>query len=87
VAAGVVQNNEGVYEDPQLNARGHFWKLEHTEMGFHTVENLPFKLSKTPSELKQAAPCLGQDNYFVYTELLGLSDEEFIQLSEEGVFN
>jgi benzylsuccinate CoA-transferase BbsF subunit len=87
VPAGVVQNNEGVYGDPQLNARGHFRKLEHPEMGFYAVESLPFKLSKTPSELKQAAPCLGQDNYNVYTEILGFTDQEFIELSEEGVFS
>jgi crotonobetainyl-CoA:carnitine CoA-transferase CaiB-like acyl-CoA transferase len=56
-------------------------------MGFYAVESLPFKLSKTPSELKQAAPCLAQDTYNVYTEILGFTDQEFIELSEEGVFN
>jgi len=56
-------------------------------MGLHSVESLPFKLSKTPSILKQAAPCLGQDNYNVYTEILGFTDQEFIELSEEGVFS
>jgi crotonobetainyl-CoA:carnitine CoA-transferase CaiB-like acyl-CoA transferase len=33
------------------------------------------------------APCLGQHNEYVYREILGLSDEEFIRLLNEGVFD
>ena len=29
---------------------------------------------------------LGQDNYQVYTKMLGLSDEESIDLMQQGVF-
>ena len=28
----------------------------------------------------------GQDNYQVYTKILGLSEEEFIDLMQQGVF-
>jgi len=83
----VVRDNEGVYLDPQLNHRGHFRKLNHAEMGDYTTEALPFRLSATPSQFERAAPCLGQDNYHVYTEILGISDDEFAQLSQEGVFD
>jgi hypothetical protein len=31
-------------------------------------------------------PVLGQDNYEVYTQILGLSDEEFLDLMQQGVF-
>ena len=44
------------------------------------------QLSKTPAELHKAAHTVGEDNYYVYTEILGLSDEEFVELLEEGVF-
>ena len=87
VPAGVVRDNEGVYLDPQLNQRNHFWKLNHPEMDVYTTEALPFKLSATPFKFKRAAPCLGQDNYYVYNEILGVSDKEFVQLSQEGVFD
>ena len=87
VPAGVVRDNEGIYFDPQLNHRQHFRKVEHPEMGIHTTESLPFKLSDTPHEISRSAPCLGQDNYHVYTEILGMSDDEFVMLSDEGVFD
>jgi benzylsuccinate CoA-transferase BbsF subunit len=86
VPAGAVRDNEGLYRDPQLNYRHHFMQLNHPEMGIYTTESLPFSLSSTPPEIERASPCLGQDNYYVYTELLGMSDDEFIQYTEEGVF-
>lgn len=32
------------------------------------------------------SPCLGQHNGYVYKELLGISDEEYDILQNEGVF-
>ena len=32
------------------------------------------------------SPCLGEHNHYVYTKILGLSDEEFVALDAEGVF-
>jgi crotonobetainyl-CoA:carnitine CoA-transferase CaiB-like acyl-CoA transferase len=43
-------------------------------------------LSETPVEMNKAAPVLGQDNLQVYTQILGLSEEEFIDLMQQGVF-
>lgn len=86
VAAGVVKDNEDVYLDPQLEHRHYFRKLDHPEMGSCTYNGPSFHLSQTPGELTRAAPCLGQDNEYVYTKVLGMSDAEFTQLLEEGVF-
>jgi len=33
------------------------------------------------------APCLGQHNEYVYKNIVGLSDDEFIQLLNDGVFD
>jgi len=73
-------------EDPQLLHRRHFWKLEHPEMGVCTCDTPAFKLSKTPARLTMPRPCLGQHNHYVYTQILGMSDEEFAALLEEGAF-
>jgi crotonobetainyl-CoA:carnitine CoA-transferase CaiB-like acyl-CoA transferase len=86
VAAGIAAKSEDVYNNPQLKHRRHFWEMEHPEVGKLPWEGPPFILSKTPAEPKKPAPCLGEDNDYVYTELLGLSDEEFVQLMSEGVF-
>lgn len=86
VPAGVVKSPEEMHADPQLAHRGHYWKLEHPAMGLRTYDAPSFRLSKTPAELTKAAPLLGEDNEYVYRELLGLSEEEFIELLADGAF-
>jgi len=86
VASGVVQTIKDVVDDPQLKHRGRFQILEHPELGNHICENLAFRLSKCKVEWKRPAPCLGEHNEFVYTKLLGMSEGEFIELLNDGVF-
>ena len=86
VAAGVVQTNKDIHEDPQLKHRHHLWMLEHPEIGTHAYEGPSFRLSRTPAELRMPAPCLGEHTAYVCTEILGMSGEEFAQLLAEEVF-
>lgn len=85
VAAGVVQNAADLFDDPQLRHRKHFQALEHSEIGRHSYEMPAFRLSQTPARLRAAAPCLGQHNEYVCKELLGMSDDELVQLLNDGV--
>jgi benzylsuccinate CoA-transferase BbsF subunit len=86
VPAGVVQNIEELHSDPQLIHRQHFQRLNHPELGEYTGYLPSFRLSKTPPQIKMPAPCIGEHNHYVYTEILGISDEEFVELLSEGVF-
>ncbi len=86
VGAGVVQSGKDLIEDPQLKHRGHFWYLDHPEMGVCAYDGPPFKLSDTPAELRMPAPCLGEHTEYVCTQILGMADEEFIDLLSEGIF-
>ena len=86
IAAGVVQSGKDLIEDPQLEHRHHFWYLNHPEMGTCAYDGPPFRLSETPAELNMPAPCLGEHTDYVCTQILGMSDEEFIGLLNEGVF-
>jgi len=86
VAAGIVRDCKGIQEDIQLQHRGYFQELNHPIVDNHTVARSPFVLSKTPAAIKTHAPCLGQDNEYVYTKLLGFSDSEFVELLSAGVF-
>jgi len=85
VAAAVVANAKDLDEDPQLIYRQHYVTLQHSEIGPHGYENFAFRLSKTPGAPRTGAPCLGEHSAYVCTEILGLSDEEFVQLITEGV--
>jgi benzylsuccinate CoA-transferase BbsF subunit len=87
VPAGIVQSAEDLIErDPQMKYRNHFVKLDHPEMGPSIYNNVPFKLSKTPSQLRKPAPLLGEDTEYVCKEIIGLSDEEYQTYKEFGVF-
>ena len=85
VPAGVVQTCEDLFNDPQVKHRQHFRLLQHKVIGGHHYHAPAYRLSKTPAQLRRAAPCLGQDNEFVYRELLGYSDEEVAQFLLDGV--
>lgn len=87
VAAGVVETAQDLMEnDPQLQSRGHFQRMNHPEMGDCAYERLPFRLSRNRDEMSRCAPCLGQDTEKVCCDMLGLADEEFIELLNEEVF-
>jgi benzylsuccinate CoA-transferase BbsF subunit len=86
VPCGVVQSPEELHRDPQLAHRGRYWTLEHPVMGTRRYDGPAFRLSKTPGELTKAAPCLGEDNEYVYREIMGLSEEEFVELLASGAF-
>ena len=85
VPSGVVQGYEDLFNHPQLKHRGHFVPLEHRVIGIHHYNAPAYRLSKTAARLYRAAPCLGQDNEFVYKELLGYSAEEVTQFLLDGV--
>jgi benzylsuccinate CoA-transferase BbsF subunit len=42
-------------------------------------------MSETPCEVWRAAPTLGQDNDYVFGELLGMSGARIAELVESGV--
>ncbi len=85
IPAGIVASCHDLHHDPQLAQRGFFVELHHSEMGPSPYDGLQFALSKTPGALRSPAPCLGEHNEYVFKELLGLSEEEYVQLIIEEV--
>ena len=86
IAAGVVQNAQDLYQDPQLNERGYFWAMEHNELGRFSHLGQPSILSKTPAQPRMPAPCLGEHTEYICKEFLGISESEFDRLLIDGVF-
>ena len=85
VPCGVVQNCEDLFNDPQLKERKHYRFLEHKVIGSHAYNAPAYILSRTPNNISKAGPCLGEDNEYVYKELLGYSDDELADMLAEGV--
>jgi benzylsuccinate CoA-transferase BbsF subunit len=85
VPAGVVQNAEDLARDPQLKARDFFIQLEHPVLGRTTSDRSPIRMSESSTESWKAAPQLGEDNRYVYMELLGMEEQEFSSYTEKGI--
>ena len=86
VACGVIQNAKDLHEDAQLKHRGHYWVIDHPVMGPSTYDSPAYKLSKTPSLPRMPSPTLGQHIEYVCTQILNLTDEEFVEFLEAGIF-
>ncbi|HVN87506.1 MAG TPA: CoA transferase [Candidatus Binatia bacterium] len=86
IDSGLVANFEDLVNDPQLAHRRHFREVEHRVIGTHLVETNGMRFSRTPEDIRMAAPCLGEHSEYVYRELLGMSVEEYAALNNDGVF-
>jgi len=86
VPAGVVNNTADVFNDPQLAKRNIYWSMQHAEMGNFTHLGQSFQLSRTPARPYSPSPLLGEHTEQICTEMLGMSDDEFVALMQEGVF-
>ncbi len=84
VAANVVETGKDVYEDPQLKHYGHFKEMDHPEIGKIQSEIPPLKFSKV-ADKHFRAPLLGEHNYFVLSEFLGMTDDQISELYGSGV--
>jgi len=85
ISAAVVETCEDLFQDPQLKAREHFQRLRHSEIGEHAYHSPAYRLSRTPHRFIKASPCLGEDNEYIYREILGYTDEEISELLIAGV--
>ena len=80
VPAGVVQRSSDLQQDPQLAHRGFFRNLDHQEMGTIPYPGHQFRISGYDSGPRSAAPVLGQHNEEVLRDLLGMTDEEIVEV-------
>ena len=86
VPASAVQNPHDLVEnDPQLAHRRTFFEMDHPVIGPALFEGHPATMSVTEPDHWRSAPLLGEDNRFVFQELLGLGDDEIAELAASGV--
>ena len=85
IPAGIVQNAEDLSRDPQLADRDFFFELQHQVLGKTTSDRSPIRFEGDSHAIWKAAPLLGEDNGYVFLELLGLTESEFSSYIEKGV--
>ena len=84
VAAAPVSNVADLLHDPHFRARGTFVEVQHP-LGFReTIYGAYVKTSRTEASVR-TGPRIGQDNDFVFKELLGIPEERYRRLVQEQV--
>lgn len=84
VPCGILQSYDEVLSDPHLREREFFHELPHTTAGSVRSLGSPIRLSRTPVQLKRAAPLLGEHTAEIVLDL-GYSHAEVTALVEQGV--
>lgn len=86
VPSGIVQDALNLAEDPHLAERNFFIHLKHPILGDTVSDTGPIKFSGADSEKKwKSAPLLGEDNNYVYRELLGFSERKISDYIKKGI--
>lgn len=85
VPAGPSLDIARVYHDPQLREGGYLRPLQTSDGETRELPGLPWRFVDLEPPHITAAPVLGQDNMYVYHELLGLSEVDIARLTEAQV--
>jgi crotonobetainyl-CoA:carnitine CoA-transferase CaiB-like acyl-CoA transferase len=83
VPAGVAMNGESLFHDIHLRQRGHMVDIYEPPWGTLTHQGLPAIPSVSMASAAVKAPWLGDDNAYVFGEILGMSPAD-IKAGEEA---
>jgi len=83
-AAPVLANYELV-TDPHLAQRQFYIPIDHPEAGVLPFAGMPWKLGRTPAQVRRPAPRFAEHNNYVFGDLLGLTSDDIAQLEADTV--
>ncbi|MBI2986556.1 MAG: CoA transferase [Deltaproteobacteria bacterium] len=77
---------EEIFQDPQLEAREFWQKIEHPELGTPILYPGGFaKFSEAPCKIWRRAPLIGEHNEEIYCGEMGLKTDDLTKLKQEGI--
>lgn len=86
IAIGPVNNVAQVFADEHINMRGSLCSVWDPMLNrMIRMQGVFPRLSRTPGEVKRPGPEPGQDNSFVYSKLLGLTEREMSELEKRNI--
>lgn len=85
VANGPILHIDEVFKDPQVRHQEMLLEMDHPSIGRIKTLGFPTKLSRTPAQLRQPPPLLGQHTEDVLQEL-GYGAEEIAGMKKGGIF-
>ena len=85
VPAGAVMDEADALADPHMEERGFYETLTHPEIdGEYRHPGPLFRMESGPNHLWRHAPRLGEDNEYVYKQVLGFTDEKYAEFARGG---
>ena len=66
--------------DPQVAHRGVFFEMDHPVIGPARFEGTPVQFSSIAQDNWRSGPLLGEDNEYVFKQIVGVDDDEFDEL-------
>ena len=85
VPIGAVNAINEIFDDPHFQARGNLETVNDPETGPVTLPAVIPRLSRTPGEIRNLGPALGNANQSVLEDLLGFSAKQITDLKAKGV--
>jgi len=85
IAAGIVQNAEDLAAIPILGVNAFFQPVDHPVLEGDVPIDLPYAMASNAQEGFKAAPMLGEDNRYVFEELLHFTEDEVATYIERGI--
>lgn len=86
VPAERVNDSRDLLEDPRLQARGFWQEIEHPVIGRMPMFRMPLRFHGEPRPTITRPPLLGEHTREVAMDLLGMDDDEYESMVDEGVF-
>ncbi len=84
VPAGPVLDEAAVLQDPHMKAREYLVEETPKDTDTYLFPGAIAKMRNTPLDIRRPPVRLGEDNEYIYKDVLGLSDAEYETLVETG---
>lgn len=85
IPCGVVQTGHDLCRDPHLLARGFISAIEHPVLGHMRMAALPLHLSRSSLKTPRPPARLGEQNEYVFCEILGYSHDQLRSWQNAGI--
>jgi benzylsuccinate CoA-transferase BbsF subunit len=85
IAAAPVLESGELFKNPHFEARGFYETSIHPYTGNKLLPGTAYKMSRTPGSTRWSAPLFGENNDYVFKDILGLSGADIAELTQKGI--
>ena len=85
VVVGRIYRAPEMLDDPHFQARESIVNVPHPEFGDFPMQNVFPRMSETQGEVAWVGPELGAHNEEIFSGMLGMTEAEIAELSDEGI--